>query len=296
MFELPPGWKRLSDAYKIGKGLLWDQIADFLRKGLKPEEFWKLCVVNNISVACIPPDTLWDTLSVSLKDEKGSRWILVRDLGEISLSESENDTFTIRNKEGATIGPDKKLDEWEGQGEARPSLSWQMGSIVLLMSCLEVREDKVILKPQSPDDSPIPLVQYAYDSRLGVSSIYLDYVGDASKAIAIETAFPTANRNHELVKISLKSRYISKLTELETFARSFVSCIADTVSTKKQTPSLDTTNYWQKRVGHLYFSVPWEKYNATLKPPYHLWTKGKGWFLFGEEEFAKWRDAPASAE
>ena len=115
---------------------------------------------------------------------------------------------------------------------------------------------EVILTPSPPSHPGTPLEQYAKDySDMGVRVFLLDYVDAASDAIAVQTPFPTANRNHGLARISHQSRYASELTDLQTFARAFVPCIAESLSTWKQTPSLDEPGYWQKRVGHLYFSA-----------------------------------------
>jgi hypothetical protein len=290
-FSLPPGWQRLNDAFKEGLGLLWKQLAEYLRNDMEPEIFWKLAVIHNISVGWIPHNTLWDVLSVSLTNTaKHTNWRLVRELGELSMCQFGDGAFVLQDHDGASIGPDEHLDAWEKQVEERPNLAWSMNSIALLMSCLNVRDEQVVLTPSPSSDSGTPLAQYA---GVGVGMFLLDYVGAASDAIAVQTPFPTANRNHGLAKISHQSQYASELTDLQTFARAFVPCIAKSLSTRKETPSLNKPGYWQKRVGYDYFSVQWDKYNVALRPPYKVWTKDKGWFSFEEKDFEQWRNSPA---
>ena len=295
--NIPPGWQRLRDTFKEGLGLLWEQLAKHLRQGLEPEVFWKLCVVHNISVGWITPNTLWDLLSVSMRGTiKQTNWELVRELGELSMCRFGDWSFGLRNQDSAIIGPDEHLDEWEKQGKTKPNLAWSMNSIVLLMSCLNFRDGQVVFVPRPPPQPRTPLAQYAIASHgMGIELFLIDYVGDASDAISVQTPFPTANRSHVLSKIKHQSRYVSELTDIQTFARSFIPCIAESLSTRKETPSLDEVSYWQKRVGHLYFSVQWDQYNADLRPPYRVWTEDKGWFSFGEEDFARWRDSPVKS-
>jgi hypothetical protein len=126
--------------------------------------------------------------------------------------------------------------------------------------------------------------------------LYLNYTGVAREAVAVETPYPTANRNHALSRIAHESRYASQPTDLQRFARSFVSCIAETVSSRKGSPSMNKPGYWQKRVGYLFFDVQWDRYEGTLRPPYNIWTRETGWIAFGEEHFAEWRDAPVELE
>ena len=291
--NLPPGWQRLDDAFKEGLGLLWEQLADCLRRGLDPEVFWKLCVVSGVSVGWIPHGTLWDLLCISLRRTgKDTNWSLVRELGDLSIDRGNDGTFFLRDGNGDRVGPDHNLAAWESEGQEHPNLPWQMNSIVLLMSCLNIRDGDVVLTPIAPADRKEPLAQYSHNSGFGISMFYLHYAGAASEAVAVQTPFPTANRNHGLAVVSHESRYAAEPTDLQTFARSFVPCIAETVSSREQTPSMDEPNYWQKRVGHLYFSVQWDQYDADLRPPYRAWTKEKGWFSLDESEFARWRDAP----
>lgn len=295
--NLPPGWKRLRDSFNQGQGLLWEKLSDYLGRGLIPETFWKLVVVHGISVGWIPCNTLWETLSVSLiENEHIGSWRLVRDLGEMSMFHGNNVAFVLQDNQGLTIRPDSELEAWEKQGEEHPHLGWSMNSIVLLMSCLDVRDGKVTLFPSPPSNPRTHLAQYSVSSGLGVSMFLLNYVGNASDFLAVQTPFPTANRNHVLVKLYHQSRYANEPNDLQTFVRSFILCISESLSTRDQTLSLDKPGYWQKRVGHLYFSVRWDHYDKSFHPPYKLWTEDKGEFYFREENFAKWRDAPASFE
>ncbi|MBI4774414.1 MAG: ATP-binding protein [Deltaproteobacteria bacterium] len=292
--ESAPGWDRLRVAFKKGQGLLWEQLSKYLLKGLSPETFWKLSAVHELSVIWIPTQTLWQTLSVSLaKDSESGHWQLVRELGDMSMHHDSEWTFVLRDQNGYNVGPDASLSAWENEGEERPSLGWNMNWIVLLMSSLDVLGDKATLSPKPPSSGRIPLAPYAKSNGIGVSMFLLDYVGNASDALAVQTPYPTANRNHVLSKLYHDSFPTSTPTLIASFAESFVHCISESVSTKDRTPSLDEPGYWQKRVGHLFFSVPWDQYDKSLRPPYRLWTADRGWFCFEEEDFARWRDSPA---
>lgn len=295
--DLPPGWQRLADTFRHGLGLLWERVADHLQRGLAGEPFWKLCVVHGISVSWIPHKTLWDCLPVALT-QTGSPtlWRLVRELGELTLKKVDDSSFVLRDSKGNSVGPDTSLSEWEREGEDHPTLGWQMNSIVLLMCGLDIRNSGVVLLPRAPNAGSERLARYASNSRIGVSMFYADYTGVAGEAIAVQTPCPTANRNHALSLVALESRYNAHPTELQRFARSFVSCIAETVSARKDTPSLEKPGYWQKRVGHLFYDVQWDQHDAALRPPYRIWTNEAGWSAIDKEDFTRWRDAPVSLE
>ena len=293
--DLPPGWKRLNDKFRMGLGRLWGQMANYLANGLDYREFWRLTVVHEIWVPCIPHQCLWDYIAVSLIDQNGATlWQKVRDLGEMSMRKSEDDGFDLHDSKENKVGPDSQLIEWEHEGEERPNLIWHMKSVALLMSTLDIRDNKIVLVPTPPSDPSAMLSMYGLLSRIGVSMFLIDYVGIASGALTVETPYPTANRLHPLARLSHGARYVNEPSDLEEFAKAFVSCISETVSAKKGSTSLDLPGYWHKRVAHLYFAVNWERYDNSLKPPYRIWTAEKGWFDFEEDDLVRWRDCSAS--
>jgi hypothetical protein len=288
--NLLPGWRRLNNVLKKGLGLMWRTLTDHTSRGLSPEIFWKLCVVHGIPVEWIPINKLWETLSISLTAEDGSAsWHLVRELGELSMSAGDNG-FVLSDLQGRKVSPDTALATWEQQGEESPHLAWRMNSITLLMSCLDVRDSKVVLSPSPQTRSDVHLAQYAHVPTIGVSMFLIDYVGNASDVLSTKTPYPTVNRNHPLARLAQQTRDASVSTDLETFARAFVQCISASLSTRDQTTSLDEPGYWHKRVGHLYFSVRWDQYDQSLAPPYKLWSEEKGFFTFDKVDFERWRD------
>lgn len=294
--DLPPGWRRLNNAFMSGLGQMWGKLTDYLSQGLLPDTFWKLVVLHEIPIQWIPCNRLWETLSISLVAKDGtSTWHLVRELGELSMSPSDS-SLALSDTQGRRVEPDSALSTWEQQGEERPHLAWSMNSITLLMCCLDVRDKKVTLSPSPNSCADAPLAQYAYVATMGVSMFLIDHVGNAGDVLSTQTPYPTANRNHPLAKLALQSRDASVSSDLETFARTFVQCISASLSTKDQTTSLDAPGYWHKRVGHLYFSVRWDQYDKSLAPPYKLWSEERGFFTFDKVDFEKWRDSSNSMD
>ncbi|RII26102.1 MAG: hypothetical protein CXR30_17235 [Geobacter sp.] len=294
--DLPPGWKQLSETFQQGLGLLWEQYLNYVRKGMAPDTFWKLSVIHVIKVSWIPSNTLWELLSISLfREGHNTEWSMVRELGELSFCEDSEMPLLLQDKRGLVIGPDTDLDNWEKDGEESPHLSWAMNSIVLLMCCLDIREGCIFLSPLAPSNA-MPLAQYANSQVVGINMFFIQYVGNASDALAVQTPFPTANRNHPLAQISFQSRHAHAPSDLQSFAMSFVACISEAISPRDVNVSLDKPGYWQKRVGHLYFSVQWSQVDESLRPPYRLWSKEKGWFSFNEEEFTFWKNSDANAD
>jgi hypothetical protein len=290
-----PGWRHLQDKFKLGLGLLWRQLAEYLGRGLTEREFWRLVIVHGVWVPCIPYQTLWDLVSVSLLNQEGvSHWCKLMSLGDLTMIAPENHGFELRDRCGDRIGPDAELSEWEGAGTERPNLGWAMRSTTLLACGLEVRGQNVVLTPVPPRDNGLVLSEYAIAYGAGVEMFAIDYHGSASDALTVETPFPTANRKHPLTRVAYDARYARATNDLQRFATSFITCLAQSVSSSKESPSLVEPGYWQKRVAHLYFEVKWDRYANDVKPPYKIWTSNKQWCEFGEDDLARWRDSRAS--
>ena len=288
-YNLPPGWQRLQDTFKRALGLLWEQMAIYLKRGLDPEVFWKLCTIRNVPILWISHGTLWDILPVYISSIGGKGcWRLIRDLGDLSVS-GNVEKFVLRDREGNIIGPSESLIKWESEGEGSSGLAWQMNRIVHLMCSLDVRNGSVVLNPAPPQCASTCLASYQSNPIHRLSIV--EYSGVARDALFVQTPYPSANRNHTLTVIYHESQYAKEPTDIQTFARSFVPWIAQFLS--KSVSIKSKPNYWQKRVGHLFFSVQWNKYDQSLHPPYKVWTAAEGWSFITEKDFATWRDSHA---
>ena len=242
----PPGWRRLNEVFSQGIGLLWCEILDYLDRGLSPETFWQLSVIHRVSVGWIPSNPLWNRLAISLVSADGAAsWCHVRDIGELAMSGSENG-FVLSDCQGRKIGPNAALSAWEQTGEEGPHLTRAMNSVVLLMSHIDVRNEKIVVTPSATSCADGTLQQYTVSSEFGVSMFLVNYYGNSADALAMQAPYPTANRNHPLAKIFHKSRHASTTTNLQAFARSFVQCISVTLSNRDGTQSIDKPGYWQK--------------------------------------------------
>lgn len=292
-FRITPKWSRLIDSFKHGVGLLWEKLASYIQIGLSQEIFWKLTIVHGVDISWMPNHILWESISVMVVDaNKKSRWVFIKDLLEMEMFYNEEGAFSLRDTDGNVVGPDEDMCAWERLGEDHPSLHWQMNMIVLLMSCLEVSGSKLVTKPRQCSEPVATLRRFIVNRNSPARCAAIDYVGDASNALTVSSPYPTINRQHPLVGVLLSSDFITEPNELQIFAKSFVPCISEMVSTKPKSSSLDTPGYWQKRISHFYFSVRWSEYDQIYKPPYRIWTNESGWQLFTEKDFIAWRDAP----
>ncbi len=292
IIDLPVGWKRLQNLAHVAEGRLWSIVADMLNKGLTHEEFWKLGTVYHTSFSDIPYMNLWENVAILSKGANNHyEWIKISELGKLYLT-ADSQGVRLMTHDGKIVTPNKALEDWEKEGNECTSMLWRMTALVLLMCSATVANGAVTLMPTYPDNASDILSSYTLTSGLGVIGLLLPFVGEASKALTLQTHFPISNRNHSLSKIYLESKYLKTKTDIQKFAEGFVPGIADSVSLKDKGPSIDKPGYWHKRIAHRYFSVNWSKYMEDMKPPYRIWFQDKGWSQIDEEDFKRWKDIP----
>lgn len=290
--DTPVGWRRLQDLVSVAEGRLWAKVIDMLNRGLSNEEFWKLGTVYHTSFSNIPYMNLWKNVAVSFKGANDHyEWIKISELGKLYLK-ADSQGVQLMTHDGKIVTPIKALEDWEKEGNERTSMSWRMKVLALLMSSATVENGAVTLMPTYPNNASDVLSSYTLTSMLGVTGMLLPFVGEASKALTLQTHFPIANRNHSLSKIYIESKYLKTKTDIQKFAEGFVPGIAGSVSLKDEVPSIDKPDYWHKRIAHRYFSVNWSKYRDDMKPPYRIWLQDKGWSQIDEDDFKRWKDIP----
>lgn len=291
-FDAPVGWRRLQDLVRVAEGRLWAKVVDMLNRGLSHEEFWKLGTLYNASLLNIPYFNLWKTVAVSTKgDNEHYEWIKISDLGKLYLK-ADSQSVQLMTHDNKVVTPIMAIEEWEKNGEDHPSMLWRMTILVLLMSSAAVEDGTLTLMPTYPDNASDILSAYALTSPLGVNSVLLPFVGEASEALTLQTPLPIANRRHSLSQVYMESKYLKTKSDIQAFAAAFVPGIAGSVSLKEDISSLEKPGYWHKRIAHRYFAVNWSKYKEGLKPPYKIWLQDKGWSQIDEDDFRRWKDLP----
>lgn len=295
MIDLPPKWKRLTSLIRQASGRLWEQIAEFIPKGLPIEEFWKLIAVYNGNAAYIRAGAVWDLLSVPLTNKDGTmQWVKFSALDKLKAYYC-GDNRTLKTLEGLEIGPNPSFEEWEKQGAEHPSIKWQINSLVLSLSTLTIHDGSIIFQVKAPDDQLFIPAAYILSSDTFFKGFIIKYSGKASESLVSQTVIKTANRSHPLVHICLDSQYLERHNLLHQFASTFVPCIADAVCSNKQKELFKKPNRWMKYAAHCYYAIDWTKYDKVLQPPYKICLEGGDWLKITEADMQRWRDAEVKA-
>ena len=187
-----------------------------------------------------------------------------------------------------------EMQSWEvssdESGEAEEVFQ-EMISNTLVMCCqLDVEDGDLILSASTDDGTPeCPedrIVRHSFSSPAWM----IPFKGAISRAISASAPRKTANAFHPLIAHYLSSQFSERPTEIEEFASSFVDLISGEAHESNEKEFLLNPTRWHKRAAHLYFAVPWERYDETVKPPYSVWTPF-GMKQVDESVLKNWREA-----
>jgi len=292
--SFPPRWTQLSLFFNKGKGLLLEKLLTKFSDVTPPEIIWKILLIHGECPTYVPTRSILKRLAFPVVADDGSHsWKKIPDLGRMRLRHSGQQDFKIFTVDGR-IGIPDGLKTWEDNGyeseEARPMLeSWIVNTLIL--NCeLDVDGDDLILSASADKGTPeCPEDRTARHSLDGILWI-IPFNGIISSVISATTPGKSANASHPLVRYYLSARLSEQPTEIEEFASSFVSLIADEVFNADEVGFLIKITRWHKRAAYLYFAVPWERYDTSLKPPYTVWTPF-GIKEIDETVLSLWRDA-----
>lgn len=197
----------------------------------------------------------------------------------------------IRCESGTIQAPDA-LKAWEANsdtsGEAKERVQTLINSTVVLISELDTEAGQLVLGASSDNGSPECPEDRIARGFLDGPSWVIPYKGSLTEAISASAPWKTANARHPLIEHYLSYQYSEHPTELEEFAHSFVALVSDEAAGESN--FLIKPTRWHKRAACLYFAVPWEHYDDTVKPPYKMWTHF-GIREIDEDLLTIWRDA-----
>lgn len=292
--SFPPRWTHLDLLFRKGKGLVLEKLLTRFSDVAAPEIIWKIFLIHDERPTSIPTRSILTRLAFPIVADDGSySWKKVPDLGRLRLRNLGQREFEVYGG-GGRIMPTNELRTWEAgsdeSGETKPVLQELICNTLVLISELGVDGDDLILSASTDDGTPDCPEDRIVRHSLSAPSWIIPFNGAISSAISATAPRQTANARHPLVKFYLSARFAERPTEIEEFAKSFVSLISEVAFEATEANFSFEVTRCHKRAAFLYCAVPWERYDATLKPPYTVWTP------FGikeiDETFLKsWRDA-----
>lgn len=292
--SFPPRWTQLDLLFRKGKGLLLEKFLTRFSDITAPEIIWKIFLIHGECPTIIPIRSILKRLEFPIVAADDSySWKKITDLGRMRLRNLDQREYEISTASGK-IGVPNELKTWEESsdksGEARPVLEGWICQTLALCCELDVDGEDLIISAstdygtnESPEDRTTI-------HSLGGPSWIIPFRGIISSVISAKTPRKSANASHPLVRSYLSARLSEKPTEIEEFARTFVSLISEEALEADEAEFLIKITRWHKRAACLYFAVPWERYDTTLKPPYSLWTPF-GIKEIDEAVLKSWRDA-----
>ena len=286
--ERTPKWEKINSYIQAGYGAIWDSLAQKIdEKEFSSETFLKLGMLYSFSFLNMNFQAVSRYIQFPLVSNKGKEQWEKRNKIKKLIIKTEGKEYNLFTPNNLKVEASKNFKEWVALYTENYSIDWHIKSMLILTS--ELSSDNggfVLLNKESIENKR--LYEYFFSSGPFLRAYSLVYSPNLEKYLTVRTGIKTYNRMHPLAEILEDSKYLTKKTNLQKFARTFLPNIAEYIN-EKPTKEIFNESRWFNLLGHQYFSINWSKYHKKYAPPYYLLIEGKD-VEITESDFKKWRD------
>lgn len=281
-----PKWLRVEELLYKAQGCLWSKLLERLdSESHNGEIFWKLVEIHNPSLSHLSYKSLFYLIHFPVIDEDGEivRWSKAHNLGKLEFV-LKDDRLILRLEDGNYLGFNKSFEQNTGKFRNSVDLPYQLVKIILSMSIITMREEKMTIEIQEPKNLYETPSELMLMTRFSMT-LAVPYSSNYKNIIGIETLIPTINKNHPLVERVFKIKNSIEISNFEDFSRRLLR-------NYKELYSKDKNNRYLRSFGYSYMSIDWNEIDPILKPPYTFLNDKNMEIVVTHEDFLNWAKIP----
>lgn len=288
-------WSRIQHLVDLGHARLWEKVAGYLRDGLAPATYWKLCHLHDANTHLMTAKHVWECVLVPVIDASGTlSFQKFRDIERVTFTRVDlgDEKSELRYEvEGGYVSFDKDLMDWTSHNQSQ---NWMLRELILRFSEATIKDEKVVF-----DIVPPERLKETSIERNGFGDHFefiwdVHFANDLKEVIAAECELTIANRLNPLVQIA-RARYFDdedKLNDFNSFCASVVWCLTYPENLRRILAGDVTDGRSFRRLGMLYKSLNWDEFGPEFKPPYRVWGSTNGVKEVTEDDLLRWADFP----
>jgi len=139
------------------------------------------------------------------------------------------------------------------------------------------------------------------DTELGMSLGPFDYVsclpyiGDATKLLSVQSLFQNVNSRHPLVGYVQTIRDIKyrDLTDFQRYCASVMWLLSNNDTLSDLAKGSIERGRQYRRLGTIFRTIDWNRYDQSLFPPYQVWTEDSGIVEITVDRLSRWAELPS---
>jgi HD superfamily phosphodiesterase len=303
-FSSEPRWAYVQSLASQAGGRLWETVAQQLERGLSPEVFWQLAIIDrgySSEFTWMRPSVTWSRISVPLISDNGTvTWHKISDLGVLQVGTikqgGKSETFQLFYSDGQKLESPESLIQWFDE-QYKSAAHRDVNRLVASMSSVIVDRDSAALELRPPTDD-LPPERHLFTGEFSATVYSLPYAIELSDIFSVHMDAPlrNVNRQHPLVKEALSARYLDQKSELQEFADVAVGCLSAPETARILLDSSLKIERQQRNAGYRYEEVDWASVIPELRPPYKIRRVNGEVSEIVEEDFRRWAAAPVDSK
>ncbi|OAB34834.1 hypothetical protein PMSD_13790 [Paenibacillus macquariensis subsp. defensor] len=283
--RLGEDWDHIEELIMLSHGRLWGQV---IQNEMDYEKLWQLVVLNNATFSWVNSRILWKYVKVPLMDELGNYdWVHISKLGRLYLTLNNDEKLVVstNNKE---ITAYETLNQWDyiHRFNGPWSVDYRIIETVISMSTVSIEEGQTFLElrePTTPEKAPFEFLLNNYNV------IYtLPYSSLLNHLLSIEMPIRNVNRQHPLVELSVKGKFLSKISNIKYFSYYASMTLSSYKIISILSSNSEEVTKDMRTLGRLSESLEWAEIPKELHPPYLVWTRTHGVVSISLETLKKW--------
>ncbi|MDN3439969.1 hypothetical protein QMA04_17905, partial [Planococcus sp. APC 3900] len=147
-------WLKVEELLFKAQGSLWSQVLERLdSESPNGEVFWKLVEIHNPSFSHLSYNSLFNLVHFPVinEDREIVRWSKANDLGKLEFA-LKDDRVILKLEDGNYLGFNKSFEERIGKFQSSVDLHYQLVKVILSMSIITKREEKIMIDIQEPEN------------------------------------------------------------------------------------------------------------------------------------------------
>lgn len=286
-------WTRVEALLRQSHAKAWTPVLDAIQQGLTHQDFWRLSLIHRIPIHLMPADLLWKLVHVPTvlnDDDANSDWVALSQLNNVEACKygEKNSRRAFKTADGRRIGFGKDVEPWYERGYRESDA--KLLDLLLRFARIGIHGNKVSFSIGSLDLAGVEDTELGLSDGPGSYLFTLAYVGDASELLSAQCEFPNVNRHHPLVRYVRQFQDLPyrELTDFQKYCASVLWELADDEGMSALATKDVKKGRQYRRLGVIFKSIDWSRYDLSLAPPYRVWTVDSGIVEITKDDLVRW--------
>ena len=293
-FREDPSWVHLFKVASRAYSTLLAQMVEECAKSSDPDRFWLVAEAYSFDIYHLPLVSVWRHLRIPIATAEGEvEWARVAELGRprFVMPTVENESMRLVLPSGKILGIPSSIRGLQGDQHGWVSVPFLQYMLTAMSTLDVVSATELELTLREPENGECLADRVIRE--MPSWHWFFRFGGNLANAICISGDLRFANAEHPVVQAARRLHYKpwDEQSPLERLIGSLAFGAAGR-SFAEEMPEKSWAARNRKQLAMLYRAVDWKSVEAPLRPPYNMFTPGRGIETLTKELLEKWEKLP----